>query len=206
MSYTYSDLRADIVSDSKRSDLFTETPRFIRLAEGLIRRDLTAYELTATLTDADRVTDGVYTLPTGFQQDRSVHVVGRTARALNRVSANQSRVYEPSADVVQYTIHGDGTIEFRGVPSESDTFDLRYFGMPEPLETTATNALLTDHEGLYLSGALYYLYMNEQSTELAGAQAQTFDAIMERINEMMKRRLGGNASAPLYNMTSRSSY
>lgn len=204
----YTDLQAAILSDSHRDDLSGEVPRFIRLAEGLIRRDLKAYELTATISDSDRVTAGepVYTLPGRIIDIRAVHLVGRQGDSLHRVMPRAIRRLSLTADVVQYCQHGDDTMEFRGNPSASHSFDVRYFGTPAPLEDESENDLLTDHEGLYMSGALYYLYLHTQDRELAQDQANTFDAIMERINETMARKISGGAVAPTYNFAVRSSY
>lgn len=208
MSLTYTTLQTAIMTDTHRPDLSAEIPRFIRLAEGLIRRDLRAYELTATLDDADRVTpgEGIFTLPGRVLDIRSIHLVGRQGDALHRVMPGQIRRLASTADVVQYTQHGDDTVEFRGIPGASDEFEVRYFGTPAPLDTTATNGLLDDHEGLYMAGAKFYLYSYEQNRELAQDEANIFDAIMGTINEQMARKIGGGSVAPVYNMSSRSSY
>lgn len=208
MSLTYTTLQTAIMTDTHRPDLASEIPRFIRLAEGLIRRELRAYELSATLTDADRVTagEGVYTLPGRVLDIRSIHLVGRQGDGLNRVMPGHIRRMAGTADVVQYCQYGDGTLEFRGIPGSSDEFEVRYFGTPAPLDTTATNELLDDHEGLYMAGAKFYLYQYEQNLELAQAEANTFDAIMERINEQMARKISGGTVAPTYNFSHTSSY
>lgn len=208
MSLNYTTLQTAIMTDTHRPDLSAEIPRFIRLAEGLIRRELKAYELSATLTDSDRVVagEGIYTLPGRILDIRSVHLVGRQGDSLTRVMPGHIRRLAGTADVVQYCQYGDGTIEFRGIPGTSDEFDVRYFGTPAPLDVTATNDLLDDHEGLYMAGAKFYLYQHEQNLELAQAEANTFDAIMERINEQMARKIGGGTVAPTYNMSSESSY
>lgn len=203
---TYTALQTAILEDTHRDDLASLLPRFIRLGEGLIRRDLSAYELLATLADSDRVSDGLYTLPGRILEIRSIHVVGRDGDALHRVGPNAIRRLSSSADVVQYCQMGNDTIEFRGVPGATETFDVRYFGTPAPLSDTPTNTLLTDHEGLYQAAATYYLYLHTQDRELAQDQADTFDAIMERINESMARKIGGGAVAPTYNFATRSSY
>lgn len=204
----YKELQAAIISDTHRPDLAGEVPRFIRLAEGLIRRDLRAYELTATLADADRVVagEGIYSLPGRVLDIRSVHVVGRQGDGLQRVMPGYIRRLDATAAVMQYTQYGDNTIEFRGIPSAADSFLVRYFGTPAPLADTAENELLTDHEGLYMAGAKFYLFNHEQNRELAQDEARVFDAIMERINETMSRKIGGGAITPTYNMSSRSAY
>lgn len=208
MSLNYTTLQTAVTTDTHRPDLASEVPRFIRLCEGLIRRELKAYELTATLTDADRVTpgEGIYTLPGRVVDIRSIHLVGRQGDSLNRVMPGHVRRLSTTADVVQYCQYGDGTIEFRGVPGASDSFDVRYFGTPAPLDTTATNELLDDHEGLYMAGTKYYLYLYEQNLELAQAEAQTFDAIIERLNEQMSRKISGGTVAPTYNFSHTSTY
>lgn len=208
MSLDYSTLQTAILTDTHRADLSSEAPRFIRLAEGLIRRQLRAYELLADLTDSDRVTagEGVYTLPGRVLDIRSIHLVGRQGDALTRVMPGHIRRLAGTADVVQYCQYGDDTVEFRGIPSTADVFEVRYFGTPAPLDVTATNTLLDDHEGLYMAGAKYYLYLHEQNLELANAEAQTFDAIMERINEQMARKISGGTVAPTYNFSHTSSY
>ena len=203
---TYADLQQAIITDTHRADLAAEIPRFITLCEGLIRRELKAYELLYTLTSADLVNDGIYTLPGTAIDLRSIHLVGRQGDGLQRVMPNAIRRLSTSADVVQYAQYGDGTIEFRGYPSDTATFDVRYFGTPAPLADVPTNTLLTDHEGLYQSGASYYLYLNTQDRELAQDQANTFDAIMERINEQMARKISGGNVAPTYNFATRSTY
>lgn len=204
----YAELQTAIIEDTHRDDLTSLVPRFIRLGEGLIRRDLKAYELLDTLTDSDRVTagEGVYTLPGTVTDIRSIHLVGRQGDGLHRVAPNAIRRLSSMTDPVQYTQHGVGTLEFRGVPTTAQSFEVRYFGMPAELSVTGTNTLLDDHEGLYQAAAQYYLYLHTQDRELAQDQADTFDSIIERLNEMMARKIGGNAIAPTYNFATRSSY
>lgn len=202
----YTELQAAIISDTHRGDLASEVPRFIRECEALIRQNLTAYELVATLTDSDRVTDGLYTLPGRILQIRSVHLVGRQGDSLDRVGPGQIRRLDTTADVLMYAQHGDDTIEFRGVPTADESMEVRYYGTPAPLEDVATNTLLDDHENLYMAGSMYYLYKNEQDRTLQQDNANEFDAIVERINEQMARKIGGQRTAPTYNMSSESSY
>lgn len=204
----YADLQAAIISDTHRPDLAAEVPRFIRLGEGLIRRDLRAYELTASLSDADRVTpgEGIYTLPGRILDIRSIHFAGRQGDSLQRVMPGYIRRLDATAAVMQYAQYGDNTIEFRGIPSATDVLEVRYFGTPAPLADAGENDLLTDHEGLYMAAAKYYLFNHEQNRELAQDEAAVFDAIMERINEVMARKIGGGAVTPTYNMNSGSAY
>lgn len=137
---SYADLQTAIIEDTHRADLTSLVPRFIRLGEGLIRRDLKAYELTATLTDSDRVSDGIYTLPGTVVDIRTIHVTGRQGDSLQRVMPGHIRRLSSSADVVQYCQNGDDTVEFRGVPGAAETLEVRYFGIPAPLASTPRTA------------------------------------------------------------------
>lgn len=202
----YTELQAAIISDSHRADLASEIPRFIRQCEGLIRQNLKAYELLATLTDSDRVSDGLYTLPGRVLDVRSIHLVGRQGDALDRVGPGQIRRLDATADVLMYAQYGNDTVEFRGVPTATDQFEVRYFGTPAPLDTVATNTLLDDHENLYMAGSLFYLYKNEQDRTLQQDNATEFDAIISMLNEQMARKTGGQRVAPTYNMSSEASY
>lgn len=204
----YTELQTAIIEDTHRADLASLVPRFIRLGEGLIRRDLKAYELTAVVTDSDRTTTDspIYQLPGRVLEVRTIHLVGATGDGLTRVMPNAIRRLPITAGPCEYCQNGNDTIEFRGNPSVDHEFDVRYFGTPAPLEDTPTNSLLDDHESLYQTGAQYFLYLHTQDRELAQDQATTFDAVMDRINEAMARKIGGGAVAPTYNMQTRSSY
>lgn len=203
----YGDLKQAIIDDTHRADLTTHVPRFIRQAEGLIRRDLRGYLLTTTLTDSDRSSGGVYTLPGRLLETRSIHVQGRQGDALDRVAPGHIRRLDAAADVLQYAQYGDGTIEFRGVPGTAEIFDILYYGTPAPFANdTDENDLLTDHEGLYMSGGMFYLYLHTQDRELASDQKAVFDGIIEDLNELVARQIGGVGNAPLYNFSSESSY
>ncbi len=204
----YTELQQSIITDTHRPDLASEVPRFIRLGEGLIRRELKAYELLTQLDNTARVIadEPLYTLPGTVIDIRSVHLVGRQGDGLARVMPGHIRRLDLTADPLQYAQYGDNTIEFRGNPSDTHVFDVRYFGTPAPLETVPTNTLLDDHEGLYMASAKFYLFQNEQNRELAQDEANVFDAVMERINEQMARKISGGTVAPTYNMASRSAY
>ena len=67
----YGELKQAILDDTHRADLSTHVARFVRQCEGMIRRDLTAYLLNTTITDADRVADGLFNLPARILQIRS---------------------------------------------------------------------------------------------------------------------------------------
>ncbi len=203
----YGELKQAILDDTHRADLSTHVARFVRQCEGMIRRDLSAYLLTTTLTDSDRVADGVFTLPTRTLQIRDLRLQGRQGDGIIRVAPGQIRRLETTTDVVQYCEYGDGTIEFRGVPGSAEVFDLVYYGTPAPFSADGDeNDLLTDHESLYMAGSKFFLYQHTQDMELANAEASLYDAILGDLNEQIARKIGGAVVAPSYNFAGGSSY
>ena len=203
----YGELKTAILDDTHRTDLSGHVERFIRQCEGMIRRDLVAYLINATLTDSDRVADGLYNIPGRLLQVRDIKLQGRQGDGIVRVSPGQIRRLDSTANVLQYAQNGDSTIEFRGVPGTADIFDILYYGTPAPfVDDTDINDLLTDHESLYMSGSKVFLYMHTQDKELATDEASLFNSIVEDLNEQVARQIGGAVIAPSYNFAGGSSY
>ena len=203
----YGELKTAILDDTHRADLSPHVERFIRQCEGMIRRDLVAYLINATLTDSDRVADGLFNVPGRLLQVRDIKLQGRQGDGLVRVSPGQIRRLDTTADVVQYAQNGDSTIEFRGVPGTADIFDLLYYGTPAPFASDSdVNDLLTDHETLYMAGSKVFLYLHTQDKELAADEGNIFDSVVEDLNEQIARQIGGAVVAPSYNFAGGSSY
>jgi len=203
----YAELQLAVIDDSHRPDLAEFVPRFITECEGLIRRQLTAYLLTTTIGETERIADGLYTLPERVLVLRQLRLQGRQGDAISRVIPAAVRRLAATADVLQYAENGDGTIEFRGTPGTDATFDVTYYGSPAPLvDDLDTNELLTDHESLYISGAKFFLYIHTQDRELASDELSIFNGVVDTLNEAIARKIGGANIAPSYNMAGGSSY
>jgi len=203
----YGELKTAILDDTHRSDLTAHVARFVRQCEGLIRRDLTGYLVSTTLTDSDRVSDGLFNLPDRLLMIRHISLQGRQADSLQRVTPGQIRRLDLTSDVMQYCQNGNDTIEFRGNPGSTDVFDLLYYGTPAPFSADGDeNDLLTDHESLYMSGSKFFLYLHTQDRELANDELDIFNGIIDTLNEQIARKIGGAAVAPTYNMAGGSSY
>lgn len=203
----YGELKAAVLSDSHRPDLDGEVVRFIREAEGMIRRDLKGYTLSTTLGEADRLSGGLYQLPATVLVIRSLHVADRRADALEKVSPVNARRVATSADPHWYADLGNNTIEIRGTPGTDVQLDLLYFGHPAALSAdTDENDLLTDHESLYINGGLFFLHKHEQNRELMQDALDVFNGVMKTLNEQISRKIGGASIAPSYNFSGGSSY
>lgn len=203
----FGELKQAILDDSHRADLTTHVARFVREAEGMIRRDLTGYVLTYTLSEADRISGGLYQLPATVLQVRTLHAVDRQGDGLERMSPQNLRRIATTADPLWFAELGNNTVEFRGTPGTDAEFDLLYFGHPVALDQdTDENELLTDHESLYVNGGLFFLYKHTQDRELQSDALDIFNGVMKTLNEQIARKIGGASIAPAYNFSGGSSY
>src|SRR5262245_55356050 len=205
----YGELKTAVLTYAARSDLSAQVAGFVRLAEGMIRRELRAYPLSITLTETDRSSGGVYTLPSTISELRAVYGTDSQGNsfALEQVGPLELRdTLDASAPAVQYAMLGS-QIEFRGTPATGSTFELRVLGHPAALSSDSdTNDLLTDHEAIYLYGALYHLYTLPQDLELASKAYDTYSDALEKLGEQIGRRLGGLKVAGYYNMDPSGTY
>ena len=200
MSYDYTTLQAAIVAKAARADLASECPDFVRLTEGMIRRTVKAFETRTTLGESARVTAGVYTLPDTIQDVRAVYGVNSAGEpfVLRNVGVRGIKMLPESATPMDYAVSGN-TVEFRGVPGTDAEFELVGYGWPDPLATTSTNELLTNHEALYLYGGLHHLWIRTQDFELAQQALSLFQDAARSLNEAIHRKVGGNSQLPAYN-------
>ena len=200
MSLTYTTLQSTVLAQAARTELTTEVLQFIRMCESMIRAEVEAFETRTTLVEADRSSGGVYNLSGQVQEVRAIYATddqGETY-ALENVGLAGIRIIPSTADVQFYGISGQ-TIEFRGVPGTDASLEIVYYGWPDPLDTTATNTLLTNYEDLYVYGTLFHLYNYTQDLELAQASLSVFTAAVDRVNRSNAARNGGGSVMPAYN-------
>lgn len=201
----YGQLKTFVLAEAHREDLAAEVAGFIRRAEGMIRRRLVGYELTATLGESDRAAGGVYNLPSNLLMLRAVFTTsaGGSSYAVENFGAPNIREYAVTAPVVGYAVRGT-QIEFRGVPALDQELELHYFGHPAALSADGDeNTLLTDHESLYVEGALFYLYKHTQDVELAQGALDVFDGTIESLNDAHARKVSSGSNQGHYNFGQR---
>jgi hypothetical protein len=203
MSLNYTTLQSTVLAQAARAELTAECPQFIRMCEAMIRRKVRAFETRTTLDDSDRgddVTTGLYTLPDTIQEVRAIYAArdGGESYALENVGLAGIRMLPSSADPQHYAVSGS-SIEIRGIPGDDAELEVVGIGWPDPLETTATNTLLSNHEDLYVYGTLFHLYQFTQDLELAQAALSTFTDAVDTVNEQIGRRIGGGSVLPAYN-------
>lgn len=197
MSLDYTTLQSTVLAEAMHSELTTEVVGFIRKCEARIRRKVRALELRTTLDETDRNTEGIYNLSGQVLELRRVYTSDAVNGAEN-VGIAGIRLLDATAPVIHYAVSGQ-TIEFRGVPATDAEIELVYRGWPDPLATTSTNELLTNHEDIYVSGTLFYLYKYTQDLELAQSELSVFNDAVNELNKQTGRLTGGGSILPAYN-------
>lgn len=185
----FGELKDTLISYSHRPDLMASVPGFVAMAEGMIRRDLRLMPQKVTLTEADRISNGLYALPSDVAV-RTVYTSDAPAGATH-VGAKEIRQLPDNAPVLRYTVSGE-TIEFRGIPATDATIEVHYHGHPVALVNDEdTNDLLTKHRTIYIFGSLFALYQMTQDLELADAALGTYQSAIDQLNAQVSRNLGG---------------
>lgn len=203
----YGELKQAVIDDAHRQDLLSIVFRFIRQCEGMIRRDLIGMPLRSSISEINKTSPGIYSLPTGFLQMRSLTLFDRQSDALQQVAPAQIKRLSSSSPPHQFCIYGNNAIELRGYPGVLDIFEMTYYGTPAALVSNSDeNDLLTNHETLYMAGSKFFLYLHTQDRELAADELDIFNSVVTKLNDQISRKIGGASIAPSYNFSGGSSY
>lgn len=158
MSFTsYSDLQTTIAGYLARTDLTTQIPDFIRLAETRLRRDLRIRQMLKSVTTATVAADSTVELPSDFLEVRDFVVVGNPVQPLNYYSPSafnrNTRTWEigkPNS----YTVLAND-FQLSPVPDTVYTVQLFYFAAPTFLsDANTSNVFLANTPDALLYGAL----------------------------------------------------
>lgn len=150
---TNTELKAAIASWLHRSDLTTQIPDFITLAESRINRKLALLlqetEATLTATTSSRL----MAVPTRFASALGLWLTTYQPRQeLEYRLPVQLPVTNTSGASFYYTVSGSN-IETENPADQAYTYNLRYL-INFDIATTSTNLLLTNYPDIYLYGAL----------------------------------------------------
>lgn len=158
MSFTsYSDLQTTIAGYLARSDLTTQIPDFIRLAETRLRRDLRIRQMLKSVTTQTVAADSTVELPSDFLEVRDFVVVGSPVVPLNYYSptafSRNTRSWE-SGKPKDYTVLATD-FQLSPIPDSNYTVKLFYFAAPTFLsDSNTSNAFLANTPDALLYGAL----------------------------------------------------
>jgi hypothetical protein len=158
MSFTsYSTLQTAIAGYLARTDLTTQIPDFIRLAETRLRRDLRIRQMLKSVTTATVAADSTVELPSDFLEVRDFVVVGNPIQPLSYFSPSafnrNTRTWEigkPNS----YTVLAND-FQLSPIPDTVYTVQLFYFAAPEFLsDSNTSNVFLANTPDALLYGAL----------------------------------------------------
>ena len=158
MSFTsYSDLQTTIAGYLARSDLTTQIPDFIRLAETRLRRDLRIRQMLKSVTTETVAADSTVELPSDFLEVRDFVVVGNPVVPLDYYSPSafnrNTRSWE-SGKPKDYTVLATD-FQLAPIPDSNYTVKMFYFAAPTFLsDSNTSNAFLANTPDALLYGAL----------------------------------------------------
>ena len=176
MAFTsYTDLKSTIADYLARSDLTSQIPDFIRLAEERLRRDLRIRQMLKVATADTIVNDSTVSLPSDFLAMKDLHLDTNPVRVLQ--FQNTSNFFRNARTTdkgvpTMYTLLGS---EFQFAPYPDAVYTLRmvYYHKPDFLsDSNASNLFLANCPDLLLYGALAeaepYLMNDERVATWAG--------------------------------------
>jgi len=158
MSFTtYAELQTTIAGYLARSDLTTQIPDFIRLAETRLRRDLRIRQMLSTTTLTCTSGTATVTIPSDFLEVKDFVVTGNPVMPLNYESPSLFSRNSRSMDAgkpLNYTVLAT-TFKLAPIPDSNYTLSLVYSIAPPFLSTSNTsNTFLTVCPDLLLYASL----------------------------------------------------
>lgn len=153
----YSSLKSTIANYLGRSDLTSQIPDFIQLAEERLRRDLRTRQMLVVARADTTAGDDTVGLPTDFLEMRDVHLRTTPASSVSYLSPNSffatARTTE-SGKPVNYTILAS-EIQFAPIPDAVYGIQMLYYGKPQLLsDINITNVFLSNYPDALLYASL----------------------------------------------------
>jgi len=158
MSFTsYSDLQTTIAGYLARSDLTSQIPDFIRLAETRLRRDLRIRQMLKSVTTSTVGSDATIGLPSDFLEVRDLIIEGSPPQSLNYLSPsafNRSARTWQSGKPLDYTVLAS-EFQVAPIPDGVYTAKMLYFAAPTFLsDSNTSNVFLANTPDALLYGSL----------------------------------------------------
>jgi hypothetical protein len=200
MITNYTDLQSTIADYLARTDLTSQIPLFIQLAENRLRRDLRIRPMLKVVTTSTAASDPTVALPTDFLEIRDLHIESSPIQTL--VYQNPSNFFRntkastaDSGAPKFYTVMGQ-EFQFAPIPDGIYTLKMVYYGAPTYLgSTNSSNAFLANCPDLLL-----YASLGEAEPYLMNdARVQTWAQLYDRgLNSLtISDDAGENPSAPM---------
>jgi hypothetical protein len=158
MAFTnYSDLQTTIANYLGRTDLTTQIPDFITLAETRLARELKTRKMLKSATAPMTSGDGKVALPTDFIEVRDLYIHGNPRMPVTYLAPSaftRDARADQSGLPVYYTVLASEFL-FAPIPDGTKTIEILYYAKPPVLsDTTASNVFLANYPDALLYGAL----------------------------------------------------
>jgi hypothetical protein len=182
---SYSSLKTAVANYLGRSDLTSQIPDFITLAELRLSREIRTRKLLKSVTTATTAGDSTVEIPADFLEMRDIYLSGNPRITLNYESPSaytRNAQAEVSGKPGFYTMLGQ-EFEFAPIPDKAYTVELLYYFKPEALsDSNASNEFLANYPDALLYASLAeaepYL-MNDARVQV---WAQLYDRAVQNIN------------------------
>lgn len=152
---TYSELQTAIAGWLKRSDLTTQIPDFIRLAETRIKSLIDVSTLETTTTLSTTPSSDTIALPVDFKSPIALWIADIDPQEqLNQVLP-QSLPYNNTPNRPQYWAIDGNNLRFQCPADSTYPIKFRYTQLFELSDSAPTNAILSGFPDIYLFASLF---------------------------------------------------
>jgi len=197
---TYTDLQATLADYLARTDLTSQIPTFVTLAENRLRRDVRIRQMIKVVTASTAASDPTVSLPSDFLEMRDLHIESSPIQTL--VYQNPSNFFRNTKASTSdsgapkfYTIMGS-EFQFAPIPDSIYTLKMVYYASPSYLSSTvSSNNFLA-----YCPDLLLYAALGEAEPYLMNdARVQTWASLYDRglASLTASNDSADNPSAPL---------
>ena len=188
----YTELKTAVANHLARTDLTTNIPDFITLAEARLSRELETREqekrATATMTSGDEY----IALPTDLREVREVKVNQNPIKVLEYMS--------PTSLDSNFASGSSGTPQAYSIVGQ----EIIYIGSLSALsDSNLTNIMLTRHPDAYLMGSLVEAYQYLMDDQRASLYDAKFTRIIEEIRKDEQRAHYGTGSLQIQSIYQR---
>jgi hypothetical protein len=196
----YTDLQSTIADYLARTDLTTQIPLFIQLAENRLRRDLRTRPMLKVVTTLTTASDPTVALPSDFLEMRDLHIESSPIQTL--VYQNPSNFYRntkastaDSGAPKFYTVMGS-EFQFAPIPDSAYTLKMVYYASPSYLSSSvSSNVFLANSPDLLLYASLGEAEPYLMNDARIATWAQLYDRGLNSLT--VSDSAGENPSAPM---------
>ena len=182
---SYSTLKTAVANYLGRSDLTSQIPDFITLAEVRLSREIRTRKLLKSVTTSTTAGDSTVEIPSDFLEMRDIYLSGNPRISLSYESPSaftRNAQAEISGKPGFYTLLGQ-EFEFAPIPDKAYTVELLYYFKPVALsDSVASNEFLANYPDALLYASLAEAEPYLMNDARIGVWAQLYDRAIANIN------------------------